>query len=132
MITSSVAISFILWVALGLILLLLELLLHFLILSSKFFNGGRKSLDLLSQGCRILVGLHLKIETAILNMNTKMFPTDDAKLMKRKFVSQRRQMESIFSPDDCVLKMVTGVVPATRFLMPKSILRSSLRKNNAV
>lgn len=59
-------------------------------------------------------------------------PTDGAKLMKRKFVSQRRQMEPIFSPGDSILKMVTGVVPATKSPMPKSISRSSFRKNNVI
>ena len=53
-------------------------------------------------------------------------------LMKRKFVSQRGQMEPIFNPDDCILKMVTGVVLATTSPIPKSISISSLRKNNAI
>ena len=53
-------------------------------------------------------------------------------LMKRKFVSQRGQMEPIFNPDDCILKMVTSVVPTTKSPMPKSISRSSFRENNAI
>ena len=38
-------------------------------------------------------------------MNLKMsFPTDDAKLMKRKFVSQSGQMEPISSLCECIIK----------------------------
>ena len=64
--TPSMAISFLIQVTLGPILLLLNLLkpqLHFLILFSEFLNGGRKSLDLLGQGCGIWIGFHLNVQS---------------------------------------------------------------------
>ena len=71
--------------------LLLKPQLHFLILFGKLFDDGRKSLDLLSQGCRILVGLYLNIEVdgncVFESEYGNVIPIDGAKLMKFKFIS---------------------------------------------
>ena len=93
-------------------------------------------MNLLGQGCEIWIGFHLNVEVdgnyvfkyesenVVKYESENVVPTDGAKLMKRKFVSQRWQMEPIFSLGDSVLKVVTGVVPATKSPMPKSISRS--------
>ena len=90
-VTPSMTISFIFQIAFGSVLLLLEPLLHFLILFSKLFDGGRKSLDLLSQGCRILIGLHLNIKVdgncVFKSEYENVVPTDGAKLMKGRFIN---------------------------------------------
>ena len=105
------AVSFTLRVVFGPILLLLNLLkpqLHFLILFGKLFNGGRKSLDLLSQGCGILIGLHLDIEVdgnCVFEYEYgNVVPTNGAKLMKCEFVNHSGQMEPIPSLCECILK----------------------------
>ena len=71
-------------------------------------------MNLLGQGYGIWIGFHLNVEVdgnyVFKYESENVVPTDDAKLMQRKFVSQRRQMELIFSPGDSVLKVVTGVV----------------------
>ena len=62
------------------------------------------------------------------------FPTDDAKLMKRDFVSriERAQMDPNSHLDTCVnekttsFKVVTGVVLATTSPMPKSEQENAL------
>ena len=66
-------------------------------------------MDLLSQGRGILIGLHLNIEVYgnyvfEYEYENGAFPTDGAKLMKRKFVSQSRQMDPIPNLCECIFK----------------------------
>ena len=103
--TPPMAIPFPLQDILGPILFLVSLLnllksqLHLLILFGEFFNGGRKSLNLLGQGCEIWIGFHLNVEVdgnyvfkyesenVVKYESKNVVPTDGAKLMNRNFVS---------------------------------------------
>ena len=133
--TPPMAIPFPFRVILGPILFLLNLLkpqLHFLILFSEFFNSGHKSLDLLSQGCRIWIGFQLNVEVdgnyVFKYESENVVPTDDAKLIKHDLVSrdERAQMNPNSHLDTCVgdktasAGVVTDVMPATTFPMLKS------------
>ena len=96
-------------------------------------------MDLLSQGCGILVGLHLDIEVdgnCVFKSEYEnlAFPTESAKLMRHDLVSRvkRIQMGLNSHLNTCVdekiihSKVVTGVVPARTSLIP-----NSERKENA-
>ena len=104
-----------------------------LILFGKLFNGSRKSLDLLSQGCGILVGLHLNIEVdgnyVFESEYENVIPyrwrqTDEVQIRQSKWV---RPNGAKMSPSwlqkwqVSFLRMATGVVLATMSLMPKSV-----------
>ena len=65
-------------------------------------------MDLLSQGYRILIGLHLNIEVdgnCVFEYEYgNVVPIDGAKLMKCEFVNHSGQMEPIPSLCECILK----------------------------
>ena len=69
------------------------------------------------------------MEIAFSNLNTKMFfPIDSAKLMRRDLVSRVKHIQ--MDPNSCLntyvdektapFKVVTSVMPATTFSIPKS------------